>query len=239
MRAYEDKLRQAGFPEDVLMLDFENYFDDDYTMNKMSTIEYIVDPRFEFTGVGWAVSPNDHACFSHDVAGAIKSLQVRYGENLERITVAMQNARYDATVLQEKFNIIPPYIVDVRDLASHYDSRMSHNLKDLAKLFKLEDKGDTMDFKGLHLSEMTQEKLDDLKEYCKKDIRIQCKLLRILMEKLTWPEVELPIARHTLGLFISPMFNFDFGLSTELIESMGKMLSEAMEKVKWVRDYAK
>lgn len=227
--SYYDKLEAAGFPNEVLVLDFENFFDDVYSLKKMQTIEYIVDPRFEFTGVGWCCSPNMIPNFSHDVSSAIKGLQVRYGENLESITIVAHNARYDVTVLQEKFNIVPPYIVDTADLARHYDSRMSHSLRDLAKMFKLEDKGETSDFKGLHLSEMTPEQRDNLAEYCKKDIRITAKLFPILMRLLTWAEVELPIARHTLGLYLNPQLNFDFALSTEIFDNMNDLLNEIIE----------
>lgn len=226
MTDYHDKLDLAKFPNEVLVLDFENFFDGDYSLSKMSTIEYIVDSRFEFTGVGWSVSPNFIAGFSHSVEDTIKGFQTRYGKNLEGITVVIQNARYDATVLQERLDIVPPYIVDTVDLARHYDSRMSHSLKDLAKMFKLEAKGDTMDFKGLHLKDMTPEQLEALKQYCKTDINIISKLFVQLMELLTWPEVELPIARHTLGLYLTPRLNFDFQLGTEIFSEMEKLLDD-------------
>lgn len=229
MDTFYDKLEAAGFPNEVLVIDFENYYDNAYTLTKLQTIEYIVDPRFEFTGVGWCCSPNMIPSFSHDVPGAISSLQTRYGKNLEGITVVIANARYDATVLQEKFNIIPPYVIDIQDLARHYDSRMSHSIKDLAKMFGLEPKGDTSDFKGLHLSGMTAVQRDNLMEYCKTDIRIEAKLFVILMKLLTWAEVELPIARHTLGLYLVPRLNFDFALSTEIFDQMNDLLEEIME----------
>lgn len=226
MRTYHDKLELAKFPNEVLVIDFEAYFDQDYSLSKMSTIEYIVDTRFEFTGVGWSVSPNFIAGFSHSVEDTIKGFQTRYGKNLEGITVVIQNARYDATVLQERLDIVPPYIVDTVDLARHYDSRMSHALKDLAKMFKLEAKGDTMDFKGLHLRDMTPEQREALKQYCKTDVRITSKLFVLLMELLTWPEVELPIARHTLGLYLTPKLNFDFQLGAEIFADMEKLLDD-------------
>jgi hypothetical protein len=231
MDTYHDKLRAAGFPTDVLVIDFENYFDADYTMTKLQTIEYITDPRFEFTGVGWMDISDDSVpvCFAHDVPAAILGLQRAYGKNFESVTVVCHNARYDVTVLQEKFDIVPPYVVDTLDLARHYDSRMSHSLKDLAKMFKLEDKGETSDFKGLHLLDMTPEQRDDLAEYCKKDVRITAKLFPILMKLLTWSEVELPIARHTLGLYLNPQLNFDFELSTEIFDNMNNLLNEIIE----------
>lgn len=230
MENYEAQLEAAKFPPyDVFMLDFENYFDADYTLMKMSTIEYIVDPRFKFTGVGWATAPNFQACFSHSVEAAIHNLQVRYGDNFERATVLVANARYDITVLQEKFGIVPPYVVDIQDLARHYDSRMSHSVADLAKLFKAGEKGDTNQFKGLHPVDMTFEQWAALEEYCKLDVKIQCKLFKLLMEKLTWPEMELPIARHTLGLYLDPRFNFDFTLAEDTLGKMEELLQEIIE----------
>jgi DNA polymerase len=229
MDTYTAKLEAAGYPEDCLMIDFECYFDVDYSITKMSTIEFITDERFEFTGVGWGDSPNWYACFQHDVPKAIKGLQVRYGDQLERITVVFKNAKFDATILQEKFNIVPPYIVDIDDIARHYDSRMSHSLKDLAIMFKLEAKGDTMQFKGGHLIDMAQDKKDALELYCKGDIRIQARVYEILMDYLTWPEMEIPIARHTLGLYLNPRLSFDFDLANEVLGKMQDLLNEITE----------
>jgi DNA polymerase len=227
--SYINKLDAANFPEDVLMIDFECYFDTEYSLTKMSTIEYITDKRFEFTGVGYAVSPNFHACFSHRTEQAIRGLQVRYGDNLERITCSFKNARFDATVLQEKFNIVPPYIVDVDDLARHYDSKMRHDLATLCVMFKIGEKGDTMQFKGLHLKDMTPDVKEKLEEYCKNDINKQCKLFKILMDLLTWPELELPLARHTLGLYLEPKLQFDFTLASSVFADMEVILNDIIE----------
>ena len=227
--SYTEKLDAANFPEDVLMIDFECYFDAKYSITKMSTIEYITDKQFEFTGVGHAVSPNFHACFSHGVAGAIGGLQTRYGDNLERITCSFKNARFDATILQEKFGIVPPYIVDVDDLARHYDSKMRHDLATMCKLFKIGDKGDTMQFKGLHLADMTPDVKEKLEEYCKNDINKQCKLFKILMKLLTCPELELPLARHTLGLYLNPRLQFDFSLADEIFPEMEEILNRIID----------
>jgi len=49
---YTETLQQADWPTEVLVLDFETYFDQDYTLSKMSTVEYVTSSKFEFTGVG-------------------------------------------------------------------------------------------------------------------------------------------------------------------------------------------
>ena len=50
--AWVKVLKDKGWPTDVLLIDFETYFDQDYTLDKMTTEEYCRDPRFEVHGFG-------------------------------------------------------------------------------------------------------------------------------------------------------------------------------------------
>lgn len=52
MLDYKEILQSAGYPADILCLDFETFFDAEYGFGKISTIEYINDPRFELMGLG-------------------------------------------------------------------------------------------------------------------------------------------------------------------------------------------
>lgn len=211
---YQEVLKSVGHPEEVLIIDFETYFDQEYSLSKMSTIEYIQDPRFEFTGCGFATLPFgqfDGPVFTvkPDLEWYIKLLQEQYGKNLERVTVIAKNAKFDMAILAIKFRIIPPYIIDIDDLLRHYDARMSHRMKDVTKMFGLQSKGDTNQFKGLHYEEMDTETRKKLKNYSKNDVEIESSLFTILLPKITNPVVEIPIARHTLDLYLRPHFKFD------------------------------
>ena len=42
----------------ILALDFETYFDSDYTLKKLTTEAYIRDPRFEQAGLGYTEPGN-------------------------------------------------------------------------------------------------------------------------------------------------------------------------------------
>ena len=44
-------LKRVGWPTDVVVLDFETYYDSTYTLKKISTIEYIQHRQFEEHGV--------------------------------------------------------------------------------------------------------------------------------------------------------------------------------------------
>ncbi len=228
-------LKLVGYPEQVLIIDFETFFDADYSLTKMSTIEYICDNRFDFTGCGfnilnWEHHYSEEAYFiAKPLNDYIKTLQELFGKNLEQVTVVAKNCKFDITILAVKFGIIPPFIIDIDDLLRHYDSRMSHRMKDVTKLFGLKPKGKTVQFKGLHYEDMSSTQREALAEYGKGDIKIEKDLFEILLPLLSNPSVELPVARHTLGLYLTPRFAFDFKKADFLTASMTVEMMDASD----------
>lgn len=238
---YREILKFVGYPEQMLVIDFETFYDTDYSLSKMSTIEYIQDPRFDFTGCGLYCSsqlfpegPLEGICFipPNEISYYLSSMP------WNDITIVAKNCKFDITLLVEKFSINPPYIIDIDDLLRHYDARMSHKMKDVTKMFGLQPKGDTAQFKGLHYEEMDQEMRDSLRDYAINDVEIEASLIKILLPTLTNPTVEIPIARHTLDLYLRPRFVFDFKKAKYLTASMTLAMLETLEKVSWVKSYA-
>ncbi len=158
MLNYKEVLNLIEYPEEVLVIDFESYFDVHYTLSKLSTIEYIKHRMFEFTGVGcqflnlpsWGDGSAYFRGGGQAVHAEIEILQSHLGKNFDSVTTVVKNAKFDIVVLQTKFGIVPKFIIDIDDLLRHYDARMSHKMKDVAPMFGLQAKGDTQQFKGLH-----------------------------------------------------------------------------------------
>ena len=225
MSDYKIILEQIGYPTDILCLDFESFFDVDYSLSKMSTIEYLCDPRFELSGLGVMSDRDPTGCFIFPCA--IHSELTSY--DYDSRTVLVQNARFDITILQEKFGIVPKYIIDLKDLASHYDARMSHKLADMAKMFGLKHKGDTMQFKGLHWDTMTKEQQQAYKEYTIGDVEIETDLFKILLPKLTNPIVESQLMRHTLDLWLHKRFAVDIDTATKLKTKMRTQMAKTIK----------
>ncbi|MBE3139912.1 MAG: hypothetical protein IMZ53_04920, partial [Thermoplasmata archaeon] len=230
--SYKQILGTVGYPTDVLVLDFESYFDSEYHMGKdakaLSTIEYIMDPRFELTGLGCLFA--DTTLFKTFYT-PIEVPDVLSRVNWATKTVVVQDAFFDITVLKEKFGIVPKYIIDVKDLAKHYDAKMSAKLKDLAKLFRLQDKGDTQEFKGMHWVTMTPVQRESLIKYCSNDIDLEWELFQKLLPMLTNAETELKLARHTLDLYLNPVIKFDSVKAKELSNKMFLAMIEATRSV--------
>jgi len=231
-------LESIKWPSNILLLDFETFFDSKYSLKKLGCIEYIFDERFDFTGLGF-YHPHCGIKFvgKPDIRKAIRNLKSRCGQNFDAVTIIVKNAKFDIRILKEKFSIYPKYIIDVEDLTRFYDSRMRHKLSNLAKTFVAKgEKGDTGQFSGLHYEDMTNEQRVALENYCKNDIDLELKLFDLFLPRISNLEFELYLARHTLNLSLSPKIEFDTKLAEELKSSMRAELSAKLNKVAWITD---
>lgn len=236
MQEVNEILTAANYPTDVLVLDFESYYDQDYSLKEMSIVEYVTDERFELTGLG--IKINDGASVfvpGPQVPWAVARLQKKFGKALHNVTVVAKNTKFDILILAERFGIYPPYVIDIEDLSRYYDSRMKQDLKSLAKLFKLPAKGDTSQFKGQHCADIDWAAM---KKYCLGDIDIESQLLRILLPMIDNPEVELPLMQHTLNLYLKPTFDLDMKMAKDIAFDMGVELGNNLEQIPWILEYA-
>ena len=129
MQPWQEVLKSVGFPTTALVIDFESYYDNEYTLSNLSHAEYINDERFDFTGVGLTLMDE----FKFDYTFVPGPMVVEYmtnvdmravtGPDCEEITVVMQNAPFDARIMLDKLGIDCPYVIDVKDLANHLESR--------------------------------------------------------------------------------------------------------------------
>jgi len=161
-KSWDFVLGQCQYPCNVLVIDFETYFDEEYKMmgkgDGLSTVEYIKDSRFEILGCSFLKvdqpNPNYRADTFFQAGEELVETQLRlyqklYGPNLERCTVVMQNAPFDGMILALKFGIHPPFVVDTLGLLRAWNSRTKNDLDSAAKRWDLDEKGDTQEFKGV------------------------------------------------------------------------------------------
>ena len=245
-----DILKSTGWPTAVVVLDFETYFDPIYSLKKLSTIEYVMDPRFEEHGLavlmmdtpGVPIEPH----FWHYQPGMFKYLQDKYGTDLERCTVVWHNGRFDGTVLTRHHGISPRYAVDIRDLADQLNPRRSNSVEALAERYGLQAKGDTMQFSGLHWDRtittgdlgmptvkrgMTDAEKEAMCVYACNDAEIEWGLFTVLLPKISRPSFEMPLMLHTHRLFWHPKIAFDSVAADSLIVDMEAKIDEVATKV--------
>jgi DNA polymerase I-like protein with 3'-5' exonuclease and polymerase domains len=182
----------------ILVLDFETYYDKVYSLQKQTTPEYVADPRFHVHGL--AIQPPDSsAVFRTDVTEALEELKQQFGEQLEQTTVVCHNAQFDCYILNHKYGLRPRNIIDTLLLANHVHgpSRISGqglSLRALAERYGLGAKGNLDFMPGVRRANTQQ--LAELTRYAVQDVNLTAELASRLLPKITRPEVELPIAMH-------------------------------------------
>lgn len=194
------------------MLDFESYFNKDYSLSKISIIEYLFDPRFELTGIGTKRYGTDSRFHGGPKAAAehIRWLQRKFGINFEYCVVVVANDKFDISILYHKFGIDPSYVIDIQHLDRHVEARARHSVEKMAERWNTTRKTDELkDLKGKYWKDLNSEEKKLLEQYTLNDINVEEELLTLLLPMLTRPEVELPLARITLDMFLKPKFKVD------------------------------
>ena len=261
--AWKEVLRRCGYPTDVLVIDFETYFDDEMPD---STIEFITDKRFEILSCTFThmrgeypfADYNQHTQFiatEAKVAEHIRYLQGQFGPNLDAVTVVAQNAVFEATILWRHHGLHPKYLIDILGLARHLNSRQRNDLAALCKQHSLPDKGDTSQFKGLsfrtrivkpkgrgpklpliRMPNITDEQVEGLCQYNTNDNLREWELFTILLPQISNPQTELRIMQHTLELFTKPVLRVDYAKCEELIRLYNQQIDEAIAAVQLPSD---
>ena len=218
---WQQILKQASYPKTAIVVDFETYFDKDYSLKKMSTIEFVKDARFEVIGLGCCTagatsSPAFYA--PNEIPSRIEILKKQLQNGA---TIVCQNSKFDCLILQEHYGITPKYTVDLIDIERIWESKCRHSLEAMAKRWGASTlKGDTDQFKGYRWADMSPEMRIALQEYCKNDIEIELFLFQLLLPIVPNPYIELPLATQTLHLYLKPQIVVDYEVGKELKKKM-------------------
>jgi DNA polymerase len=222
-------LRSAGYPEQVLILDFETFFSKEYKMgNAVSVFEYVADPRFAIVGAAFKREemPAFFVWGAEEVAARLR------GISWNKLTVVGHNLSFDCWILAKKFGIYPKFTVDTVDLARAWDaSAYENNLDILATRFNLGRKGRTMDFEGVTEANATPGQWEAMSSYATNDAELTSGLLTTLLPKLTNPKIEIPLAHATLELRTKPELTCDMQLGKILVEQMQREQSASIERL--------
>lgn len=263
MPAWYTTLRRVGYPTDVVLIDFESYFDAEYCMYKasgdkgLSTIEYVTDPRFEEVGksvvhVTQPFGPSEARFFRGDDPSYIEFLQREYGPDLAGCTVVAQNFAYDGTVLARRYGFTPKYPIDLLGVARYLHPGTANDLLALTERYGLLRKGDTGQFKGLHLNPkwdktpgqipklihrgMTPEELASMDAYCCHDGNSEWSLFCRMLPRVTNTLTELRLMKHTLELLWKPTLMVDRGMGEEIRAKMLGKVDEAIAATGFTKD---
>ena len=97
----------------VLTVDFETYYDREYSLSKMTMIEYIMDGRFQPIMMSYAI--NDEPI--KNVIGYPNIKRILDGIDWSNTVLNAQNAAFDATIIRARFGHTARYYTDTMAMA--------------------------------------------------------------------------------------------------------------------------
>lgn len=190
----------------IIALDFETYYDKEYSLSKMTTEEYIRDERFETIGVGVKEDGQDAVW----VSGTRDKIKKYLGSlNLHEHLVLAHNAMFDAAILNWRFDIRPRGWLDTLSMArALHTIEVGGSLAALAAYYKLGEKGtEVVQALGKRRTDFTAVDLAAYGEYCKNDCALTLELFKVLSQNFA--KDELKLIDLTIRMFSEPVLELD------------------------------
>ena len=226
---------------DLITVDFETYYDKDFSLSKITTEEYIRDPRFQVIGVGVKVNNG-----TTEWASGTK-IQIRaflHSFNWEEAMFLAHNTMFDAAIANWVFGINPRVLADTLCIARAVDGvEVGGSLGALAERYSLGTKGtEVLDALGKRRLDFTPEELSRYGDYCINDVNLTYDLFKVLAPN--FPREELKLIDLSLRMFVEPTLDLDLGLleqhlietrdhKDKLLEKAGADKKDLMSNVKF------
>ena len=193
----------------IITVDFESYYDKEFSLSKLTTEEYIRDDKFEVIGVGVKVDDAETSWFSGTMDETRKYLrQFDWGNSF----VLAHNTMFDGAIMSWHFGITPKAWLDTLCMArALHGVDAGGSLKALAERYQIGAKGDeVINALGKRRIDFSEEEMARYGAYCKNDVDLTRTLFDILSE--SFPKKELKVIDTTLKMFIEPELELDTAL---------------------------
>ena len=200
---------------DLITVDFETYYDKDYSLRKMTTESYIRDPRFEVIGVGVKVN-NGNTEWASGTHAEIKDYLHTF--DWASSVLLAHNTLFDGAIMSWAFDIHPRLLTDTLCIArALHGVEVGGSLGALAERYKIGAKGtEVLDAIGKRRNDFTEQELDKYGDYCVNDVELTYKLFSIMGKD--FPKQELRIIDRTLRMFTEPMLDLDLPMLEKHLE---------------------
>lgn len=212
-------------------LDFETFYDDEYSLRKLENAQYVMDERFE--SMGFSLKLPEHAAKFY--TGSYEQQKAILATiPWDRVRVVSHNARFDGSILEWRFGFKPrAYLCTMVGSRPHFVPKTgSASLDAIGQHLKLQAKGDAVHkMLGRHREDLSPQEMHDYGVYCCGDSEIACgiadELNRILPADEQW------IIDATIKKYLRPKLRLDGKI---LIERLHALDAERFEMLKRIEE---
>jgi len=214
----------------IITLNVETYFDNDYTLSKMTTEEYVRDPRFETHVVGMRLNSSapisDTAWFTH---AQFLELAPRY--DWANSALLCHHAHFDGLILSHHYGIKPAYYLDTLSMARLlYGNHIRKGLDALAEMMGLGKKRVHDDhFKNKHWDQLSDHDKKLRGDGCCDNVNLTWDLFQKLAK--SFPASEYQFVDATVRMFTDPRLVGDTHLLAQIWEKEAATKAALLDKL--------
>lgn len=192
---------------DIVTIDFETYYSQQFSLSKMTTEHYVRSPEFEIIGLG--VKVNDGPVDTYSGADPAKFLKsIDYSDK----AILCHNTAFDGAILSWRLGIKPKLWLDTLSMARpKHQSTVGGSLKALTRLYELGEKGEeVIQAMGKRRADFSPQELAQYMRYCANDVDLTYQLFKKLRKG--FPVSELLVIDQTLRMYTEPTIELDVEL---------------------------
>ena len=212
----------------ILTLDFETYFDEEYTLKKLTTEHYVRDARFEALGVGIRWNEYPEARCQETIWYSDEMIQPGPQCIFNQIdwanTAALaHHAHFDGLILSHHYGVKPKMWLDTLSMARlMLGNHLSVGLESLARHYGLASKTVPYDrMCGVHWADMDHSLRQELATGCIHDIALTWDIFQRLA--VGFPQEEYAVIDFTVRAFTEPQLMGD-------IDELGRVWQDERER---------
>jgi len=214
----------------IITLDFETYYDREFSLSKITTEEYVRDDRFEVIGVAVKENDNETEWFSgtgEEVCGFLRKY------DWENSFALAHNAMFDASILTWRFGIKPMAWLDTLSMArAVHGTEVGNSLAKLVEYYELGKKGtEVLNALGKHKKDFSKAEINAYGGYCINDVDLTYELFLRLIP--SFKQSELKLIDITIKMFSEPMLELDTPLleaHLEDVKNRKELLLQAVQQ---------
>ena len=212
----------------ILTLDFETFYSQEFSLTKVTNEEYVRSPEFEVIGVSVQENDGTPEWFSGTMAETAAFLTTFDWENSLALA---HNAAFDASILTWVFGIKPKGWLDTLSMGrALHGTEVGGSLAVLAKHYGVGTKGDEVIMaKGLHRTDFPADQLARYGQYCCNDTAMTYALFQKMATG--FPPSELRLIDLTIRMFSEPRLWLDAGILESHLTAVRFTKQELMNKM--------
>jgi DNA polymerase len=186
----------------IITVDFETFYTKEYSLRRMSEVDYILDPRFEviLCAVKMGDAPTRVYTNPREIRAAIASI------DWENNALLAHNTRFDGSILAWHYDVTPGIYLDTLSMARALTHAYtgSSALEKVARYLGLPPKGDAVvRAEGKTRADFTPDELAEYVDYCAHDTDL-CRMVFDRFQATDFPKSELLVIDLALRMFLEP-----------------------------------